>query len=530
MKQVKSKSLNMLLIATLLLSFIIPSTTFAYTTDGNPENPKLTIHKLEQDPNGNGVDEGTPLPGVEFTLTQTHQYNPETDEWTEVNGDPFTRITNDSGQIVIEGMELGRYKVQETDGPLHVNLNTEEYFVDIPMTSADGNTLNYDVHIYPKNETIRGAVELHKLDGEQADETGLAGVVFDLYTADDELVAGGLVTDGDGYIRVDGLEYGDYYFIETEAPEDYVMFGDKKHFSITESGTLAEDGTRTGTVVEIEITNYVAPAIEKTVEGSTETYETNRETEYEYNLTIALPKDIAQYKKFIVTDVLDDRISYAGSWNVEGISEDILTFTQDGQTLTWAVNNFGALDGVESFTINFTAKINGDVDLEAIEVEGIPNTGKINFTNESDQDGEKETPPVYVKPTSGALKIIKQDGDTEEKLAGAEFELRDLEGNVIKSGTTNDAGEISWEDLDYGDYQLVETKAPEGYRLLTSPIDVKINGDENEVTLTVNNTKTGWELPTTGGIGSVLFTLIGLLLMGTAVVLYINRRKQEQTA
>src|SRR5690625_4726835 len=175
---------------------------------------------------------GEPLENVEFTLTQTHEYNAETDEWTEVDGTPFTRVTDNSGTIKIENIALGRYKVQETDGPPHVNLNEEEFFIDIPMTSEDGNILNYDVHIYPKNETIRGAVELFKIDGEEDDETGLADVVFDLYTADDELIESGLTTDSDGYIRVNSLEYGDYYFMETEAPGDYVVFGHKIPFSI----------------------------------------------------------------------------------------------------------------------------------------------------------------------------------------------------------------------------------------------------------------------------------------------------------
>src|SRR5699024_1144570 len=160
---------NVLLIVTLLLSLIIPSSILAYDIEGDPENPTLTIYKLEQDSHdtnddgennqdGNGLPgqnaEGEPLPDVEFTLTQTHQYDSDADEWTEVEGTPVTHVTDGDGKIVIEGIDLGRYKVQETDGPPHVNLNTEEYFVDIPMTNESGSMLNYDVHIYPKNETI----------------------------------------------------------------------------------------------------------------------------------------------------------------------------------------------------------------------------------------------------------------------------------------------------------------------------------------------------------------------------------------
>lgn len=96
---------------------------------------------------------------------------------------------------------------------------------------------------------------------------------------------------------------------------------------------------------------------------------------------------------------------------------------------------------------------------------------------------------------------------------------------MIKSGVTNDNGELSFKELDYGKYQLVETKAPEGYRKLTKPIDVTVDKSNHEQTITVDNSKTDWELPTTGGIGTTLFTLIGLALMVTAFVLYVRRRK-----
>src|SRR5699024_2793706 len=115
--------------------------------------------------------EGKPLAGVEYTLTQTHSYNPATDEWTAISdGETLTEVTDADGEIVLDPIPLGRYTVQETDWPDHVVPDKEEYTVDIPMTSADGSAANYDVHIYPKNETIRGAVVLEKVDGETCPE------------------------------------------------------------------------------------------------------------------------------------------------------------------------------------------------------------------------------------------------------------------------------------------------------------------------------------------------------------------------
>ncbi|CAM4158702.1 SpaH/EbpB family LPXTG-anchored major pilin [Lederbergia lenta] len=531
MKLLKKRSINLVLIATLFLSFFLPNFASAYVITGDAANPSLTIYKYEQE-SGDSQSEGTgqsgqspvgePLQGVEFSITKTDAYDPDTDKWTEVvDATPLTATTDETGKIVFNsanGLEMGRYAVKETAGPAHVNLNPDTFYVDIPMTSKDGNTLNYEVVIYPKNETIRGAVELEKLDG----DTGLAlpGVTFDLYNSNDEKLQEGLTTDSNGFIRVNGLAYGNYYFIEVSAPGDYVLKGDKIPFSITKSGTVATDGTKTGTVETITIENYKAPNIEKTINGSTEKYETNRETEFTYNLKISLPEDIKDYKEFIVTDNLDDRLNYTGQWSVDGVDDSVFTFNQNEQLLTWTVNNFAALDGIKSVTINFTAEIKAGV-----EVAEIPNDANIDFTNDSGTNGKKTPEPAIVIPTEGSMKIIKQDGKTSTKLAGAEFELRDKDGNVIESGTTDSNGELAWAGLDYGNYQLVETKAPEGYRILKNPIDIKINKENSEITLTVDNYQNGWELPVTGGIGTTLFTIIGLLFMGLAVFLYIRRKK-----
>lgn len=97
----------------------------------------------------------------------------------------------------------------------------------------------------------------------------------------------------------------------------------------------------------------------------------------------------------------------------------------------------------------------------------------------------------------------------------------------MKTGTTNNNGIIDFGEVDYGEYKLVETKAPEGYSKLRNPIDVTVNEANNEQTITVDNYKSGWELPKTGGIGSLLFTLAGLILMGTAAFMFIRRRRKE---
>nr|WP_286168579.1 SpaA isopeptide-forming pilin-related protein [Roseburia sp. 1XD42-34] len=171
--------------------------------------------------------------------------------------------------------------------------------------------------------------------------------------------------------------------------------------------------------------------------------------------------------------------------------------------------------------------------LPYIEANGIPNEGVLTVDDIPTTSNE-----AYVKPPElkGALTITKVDKETKSKLAGAEFELQDEKGDVIATKTTDDNGEITFEYLPLGDYQLVETKAPtyidenggeKTYRLLAKPIDISITAKDLHVQKDIENSKSAWLLPSTGGIGSLVFYVAGAVLMIGAIVWLLKRRKQE---
>jgi fimbrial isopeptide formation D2 family protein/LPXTG-motif cell wall-anchored protein len=520
------------LIALLVFGLIVPGALANAETERTTGS--LTIHKYEQEPgspqtDGDGTAGLTPigelLSGVTFKITQTHQLvfdDGGNEVWTAVeDGQTYEQTTGADGQVVFANLPLGRYLVEEIDAPPHVNRNTNSYFVDIPMTNLDGSTLNYDVHIYPKNETIRGAVELTKVDGDT--NQPLPGVEFELYNATDSTIVkvgevSKFATDARGLIRIDGLAYGSYYFKEVKTLNGYVLGSQKVDFFIKNSGTIDANGVRTGVVTDLNIKNYKSPDIEKEVDISA----VNRGEIVTYTLTNELPGDIHLYKQYVIKDVLDQYLSYVeGSWTVDGVDSSALTFARDGQTLTWTVNDFAKLKDIDQITVSFKAKIAEDAPANKV----IKNKAVIDFENQYSNGGHKETGDIPVTPTAGYLTVIKQDKSSKDKLAGAVFELRDAEGNLIETGTTDSTGQYKFaKELDYGEYTLIETKAPEGYRKLTKAIKITINSDHHNETVTVDNSKTGWELPKTGGIGTTLFTLAGLALMGTAVYLYIRCR------
>lgn len=113
---------------------------------------------------------------------------------------------------------------------------------------------------------------------------------------------------------------------------------------------------------------------------------------------------------------------------------------------------------------------------------------------------------------------------------------------------TTGTGDISIEGLNVGTYYLEETEAPAGYNKLTGPIEVEItattsatsvsetveyrNSSETSYTQATDATvkvlnKAGTQLPSTGGIGTTLFYVIGGVLMVVAAVLLVTKKRMN---
>ena len=515
----------------------------------------LTIHKYEQGKDakpgveGNGkegqsIPEGAkPLGGVTFEIKriasfeQTSAGNVVKENINKVTDSAITKVTNAKGEAVFQNLPLGRYEVKAVKGPDRIELDQSTFIVDIPMTSADGKDLNYDVHIYPKNETKRGSVELIK-KGEE--DRVLPGAEFHLFKKNEDgtntqvKTPHPLVTRSDGKIRVDSLEYGNYYFIEEKAPKGYLTSKEEYPFSIKETGKLVK--------LEKDVKNYKEPTIEKTINDSSKNAGINLETEYTYDIKTLLPEDIQTYKNYVVTDVLDDRLEVVGTPIVKidnkKIDESIVNVIVAGQKVIASIEDFSKVTGKE-LHLQITAKIKGDVQSGV----KIPNKAVLDFVNKDDVSSEKDGKPsneVVVTPTMGNIKIEKVDGkDNNLKLKGARFELRDSKGKVVtvqekKMDDKTDAyGIITWNEIPYGEYQIVETEAPkyidedgsiEQYQKLRDPIEIKIDKDNKVIELKVENNKSGWIIPATGGIGTIFFTVVGLLLMVTAALIFFRKK------
>ncbi len=142
---------------------------------------------------------------------------------------------------------------------------------------------------------------------------------------------------------------------------------------------------------------------------------------------------------------------------------------------------------------------------------------------------------------NGYLKVIKRGSDGEETgFAGTEFSVYKVTGNNVKPADnaeavttlTLDAGgnyKVSGE-LDLGWYAVIETKAPRNYELSGEVKWVEVtaaNTTSSPAEVTFVNTLSP-DLPTTGGIGVVVFITIGVLLIGAAIVLLKPKKEAKK--
>lgn len=184
--------------------------------------------------------------------------------------------------------------------------------------------------------------------------------------------------------------------------------------------------------------------------------------------------------------------------------------------------------GVTPVTVTYTATLK-----EGTTAGDYYNTAWVSYPN-------SETEQDKVKVETFKIDVFKYDQADEKGLAGAEFALYDetaidQDGNLIEGATPVLEGIVSGEDghvvidgLDAGKYALVETKAPDNYVKSDTPLMLTIEAgiEPNVVNVKFANSK----IPHTGGMGTTLFTIGGVVLLAAAGTLFVvSRRKQQHS-
>ena len=289
--------------------------------------------------------------------------------------------------------------------------------------------------------------------------------------------------------------------------------------------------------------------------------------------------DVGQTVKFTITGKVPDHTGFTKyTYLITDTMSDGLTFKQDvtvtvggtnvtsACTITYNVDNnankFTVSIPVRDYTIGDKIEVTYSALVNENAVAKISkNSATLTYSN-NPSDSTKTDTTTTVEETVYSSEIVinkYETGKPGTMLPGAEFVLfrnddvlyatvqNDIQyyrwdeatktvswvDNIAEATkvTTDNKGEAFFKGLANGTYYLVETKAPAGYNPLTAPVQVTVEGSSTDITkLSVTAevaNSTGTLLPSTGGVGTTVFYVLGAVLVLGAVVLLVTKKRMN---
>jgi uncharacterized repeat protein (TIGR01451 family) len=520
-----------------------------YSISNTKIRGNLEFAKLGEDKN--------PLQGAEFKLYKEIDKNFE---------NPIGEATSDeNGHVEFINVEYGKYTIKETKAP-------EGYVISDEVLTANITENGSTVKANPEsisNTKIRGNIEFAKL-GE--DNIPLQGAEFKLYKETDksfENPVGAAISDENGKVQFENVEYGKYAIKETKAPEGYNLSDEILNATITEDGKVVKANPYSISNTKIrgnlefaklgEDKNPLQGAefklykeIDKNFENpiGEATSDENGHVEFinvEYGkYTI---KETKAPEGYVISDeVLTANITENGSTvkaNPESISNtrirgsvQVEKLDQDKKPLKGAEFTLYNVDGKEIETyvsgedgiVLFKDLLYGEYTIKETKApEGyLVSEGTIKVF--IDKDRELYTYQVVNNRIKGSIVITKTDMNGK-LLQGAEFTLYDRDGKEVAIAVSDKDGIAAFDDVDYGNYTIKETKAPKGYILSKEQIEVKINSVESQKFTVKNEAEKIADkiinvLPKTGGVFDSKL-IIGVLTIISGIGLSLKKNKSK---
>ncbi len=359
-----------------------------------------------------------------------------TGETSGQNGKLICTVTTDhSGVVVITGLEAGTYAVREIKAP--TNYIIAETDLQTVNLKADGTSV---VEVVFRNYPY-GAISINKTDGDT--KQPLAGAEFTVTTSSGAAVGNGrYTTDADGNILIPNIAPGSYVVTEIKAPDGYVL---------TTTPQTVQIGT-SGETISVNFTNYQKGGL-------------------------LIRKFDADSKELLAGATFKVERS---DGTVVGNTNGLYTTDESGLILLPALEK-------GTYVITETKAPAGyalsDNPSQTIKIDNTK-TYTVDFYNHKQLD----------------VQIIKIDSDTRLPLQGAQFQIWNTgassstsvsggtpAGNLVGTYTTDINGVINVV-LPEGNYEILETKAPDGYQIDSHKQDIVVrDGEQTSVTFT--NTK-----------------------------------------
>ena len=444
------------------------------------------------------AESGKVLEGAEFRLKN---------ENGQVVGE--TKTTNKDGVVKFENLVPGKYTLEETKAP--------EGYKAVEVTVEVNVVANEVVKQEVMNEKLTGQFEIVKVDAEDKAKV-LSDAEFEVYKDGKKVET--LRTDKTGKVISQKLEPGTYTLKETKAPQGYKLLKEEIEVVVEANKVVevqVENAKELGSLQVIKKdaeSGKVLEGAEFKLKNETgqvvgETKTTNKDGVVKFeNLvpgkyTLEETKAPEGYKAVEVTvevnvvanevvkqEVMNEKVT--GQFEIikvdandkaKVLSDAEFTVYKDGKKVAeLKTDESGKVMSPKLPLGEYTVK-----ETKAPEGYKLSNKEwKVTIQN------EKEVVKVEAENERilGSLQIIKTDDkDQAKRLSGAEFTLKDAQGNVVKEGITTDkSGIVKVDGLVPGEYTLEETKAPEGYELTKQVIHVTVDG-EKIVDVKVTNSK-----------------------------------------
>ena len=439
------------------------------------------------------------------------------------NGGVVMTETDATGHTSASNMEQGLYLIVETRVPENVTSTCNPFFVSLPMTTVDGAAWNYDVTVYPKNQT--GNPTLDKTVREAKNSTGKN--------------TGSLTDIKDGYAHTATASVGDVvdYQIISTLPTITSKASSLTEYTYVDTLSKGIRYNKNDVVIE-----FFKDA------GCTDKITTWAEDSGKFAVTY---DDAANIMTVRMTETGLAEINEAATVYTDSVKRGYSDCTM---RITYAA------------TLTSDAKM-GDTDN--------PNEVELTWrrTNNTYFDTLKDCCHVY---TYG-IDILKQFSDNGGDLRNVKFKLRNDTDDVYvvadqkdgvyyakgiatkKADATifvpNSSGHIVVKGLEDDAYSLTEIATDKGYVLLKDAVKIVIKTAESgqcekcgaklltasatvngkDVTMTDGNAivpltvvnNPGFDLPKTGGYGTWMFTIGGVALLGAAAFIVIRSRKHK---
>ena len=439
------------------------------------------------------------------------------------NGGVAMTETDATGHTSVSNMEQGLYLVVETRVPENVTSTCNPFFVSLPMTTIDGAAWNYDVTVYPKNQT--GNPTLDKTVREAKNSTGKN--------------TGSLTDITDGYAHTATASVGDTvdYQIISTLPTITSKASALSEYTYVDTLSKGIRYNKNDVVIEFfkdaGCTEKIATWDEssgKFTVGYDDTANTMTIRMTESGLS-EINEAATVYTDSVKRGYSDCtmRITYAATLTADAKMGDI--DNPNEVVLTWKRTNTTYFDTLKDCCHVYTYGI--DVLKQFSDNGGNVRNVKFRLHNDTDDCyiiAEQKNGVYYAKGFAA-------------KKADATTFVPNAQGHVVVKGLEDDT------------YSLAETATDKGYVLLKDAVKIVIKIAENgqcekcgaklltasatvngkDVTMTDGNAivpltvvnNPGFDLPKTGGYGTWMFTIGGVALLGAAAFIVVKPRKHK---